>query len=111
MPQGGGKAIYKRLSYQIIGVFYYVYNKIGYGYQEKVYERAIAHRFDELAIGYDRQVSYKVIFHGKFTGRYYIDFIVNKKIVLEIKRGDYFSKKHIDQIKAYLMVTNLNLLF
>jgi GxxExxY protein len=42
-------------------------------------------------------------------GRYFLDFLVDNKIVVEIKKGDYFSKKNIEQVKAYLKVTNLKL--
>lgn len=42
-------------------------------------------------------------------GRNFLDFLVEGKIIIEIKRGDYYSKKNIEQIKSYLKVTNLKL--
>ena len=103
------KVIYKELSYKIVGVLFNVYNELGYGYQEKYYERAVARCFDETCISYERQASFLIKFHGEIIGRYFIDFIVDNKIVLELKRGNYFSQKNIEQIKGYLAATDLKL--
>lgn len=100
---------YKELSYQIVGILFEVYNSIGYGYLEKYYEKAIEKCLIDASIEYRRQAPYKIRFRGEVVGRNYIDFIINNKIVLEIKRGDYFSKSNIEQIKGYLAVTNLKL--
>jgi len=110
MVQGGAdKVIYKELSYKIVGILYDVYNELGYGYQEKVYEKAIAKSLIENKIVFLRQAPYQIVFRGEIIGRNYIDFVVENKIVLEIKRGDYFSQKNIEQIKRYLAVTGLQL--
>lgn len=109
MNQGGNKIIYKNLSYKIVGVLFDVYNELGYGYQEITYEKAIAKCFDNEMINYKRQAPYKVLFKGEVIGKNFIDFIVDNKIVLELKRGNYFSRKNIEQIKKYLAVTNLKL--
>ena len=109
MNQGGDKIIYKNLSYKIVGVLFDVYNELGYGYQEITYEKAIAKCFDNEMISYKRQAPYRVLFKGEVIGRNFIDFIVDNKIALELKRGNYFSRKNIEQIKKYLAVTNLKL--
>ena len=55
MDQGGkDKVIYKDLSYKIVGMLYEVYNELGYGYQEKTYENAIARILVENRINYKR---------------------------------------------------------
>ena len=108
--QGGKTKIYhKELSYQVVGVLYEVYNELGYGYQEKYYERAIDQYFKIKNIKFIRQAPFKIAVKGKVIGRYLIDFIIENKIVLEIKRGNYFSKKNIEQIRAYLAATNFKL--
>jgi len=109
MEQGGDKVIYKKLSYQIVGVLYEVYNSLGYGYLEKYYEKAVEKCFKDAKIKYKRQAPYKIIFRNEIIGRNYMDFIVNNKIVLELKRGDHFSKSNIEQIKNYLKVTDMKL--
>ena len=103
------KIIYKDLSYQIMGIIFEVYNELGYGYQEKYYEKAIAKSFDEKEINCKRQVSYKVKFKEEFIGIQYLDFLIDDKIVLELKKGNYFPKRNIEQVKRYLNVTNKQL--
>jgi len=103
------KVVYKKLSYEIIGVLFEVYNELGYGYKEGHYEKAIAKCFEEKGIEYKRQAMYKVKFKGENMGTQYLDFLVNDKIVLELKKGNYFSRKNIDQVKAYLKVTGKKL--
>lgn len=104
-----GKFLYKGLSYQIIGVLFEVYNELGYGYKEKYYERAIAEYFIKQKIKFRRQAAYKIFIKEKMIAVNYIDFIVENKIVLEIKRGNYFSKQNLEQIKQYLQLTNFKL--
>ena len=103
------KVIYKELSYKIVGILFEVYNELGYGYQEKYYERAIEKYFIVEKIRYARQLPCKIIVKGEAIGRYYLDFLVEDKIVLEIKKGNYFSKSNIEQVKGYLKATNTKL--
>jgi GxxExxY protein len=101
--------VHKELSYKIIGVLFDVYNELGPGYQEKYYERAIAAHFKNKKINHTRQAPCKIISCGEIIGRLYLDFIVENKIVLELKKGDYFPKQNIDQVIEYLIATNLQL--
>jgi len=103
------KVIHKELSYRIVGILFDVYNDLGYGYQEKYYERALEKYFITEDIKFKRQVPYIISFKGEAIGRYYLDFLVENKIVLEIKKGNYFSKKNIEQVKGYLKATGMKL--
>jgi GxxExxY protein len=103
------KVIYKELSYQIVGILFDVYNDLGYGYQEKYYEKAVSKYFVANSIRFQNQVPFKIAAKGEIIGRYYVDFIVENKIVLEIKKGNYFSKRNIEQVKGYLKATGLKL--
>lgn len=103
------KIIYKDLSYNIVGVMFEVFNELGYGYQEKHYERAAEKTFIDKKINYKRQLPYSIIFRGEKIGIYYLDFLVEDKIVVELKKGNYFSRKNINQVKEYLKVTDLKL--
>ena len=107
--QNKDKVIYKELSYKIVGLLFDVYNDLGYGYQEKYYERAIEKYFIDNNISFKKQVPYKIVFRGEIIGRYYLDFLVEDKIVLEIKKGNYFSRRNIGQVKGYLKVTKMKL--
>ncbi len=103
------KIIYKKLSYQVVGVLFEVYNELGYGYKEKYYQKAIALLLREKGIPFKEQLMYKVRFRNKNIGNQFLDFLIDDKIILEIKRGNYFSKHNIQQVKQYLKITNKKL--
>jgi len=103
--KGGVNIIYKDLSYNIVGIMFEVFNELGYGYQEKHYEKAVEKIFVERKINYKRQLPYNIIFHEEKIGTYYLDFLVENKIIVELKKGNYFSRKNINQVKEYLKVT------
>lgn len=99
----------KELSYKIVGALFNVYNSLGGGYQEKYYQRAIAKELSNQRIGFKEQV-YIPLYYGKENiGRYFLDFVINEKIVLEIKAGSKFYIKDIKQILAYLKANNIQL--
>lgn len=107
--QKGGCIIYKELSYEIVGIMYDVFNELGYGYQEKYYEKAAEKCFLEKNIKYKRQLPYNILFKGEVIGKFYFDFLVENKIIVELKKGDYFAKRNINQVKEYLKATGLKL--
>lgn len=109
IKQGGSHIIHRELSYKVVGILFDVYNELGYGYQEKYYEKAIARCLVLENIPFIKQTPYKISFRDEIIGRYFIDFVIDNKIVLELKRGDYYSQKHIRQIKGYLAATGLQL--
>ncbi len=101
--------IYPELSYKIIGILFDVYNQLGYGYQEKYYEKAVATSLKLAKLNYKEQFSIPLEFKGEKIGNYFLDFLVDDKIVLELKRGERVAKSNIDQIYAYLKATGLKL--
>lgn len=101
--------VYPELSYQIIGSLFEVYNTLGAGYQEKYYQKAIANEFTARDMHFVEQVPYKLFYKNKDIGSAFLDFLVEDNIILEIKRGNYFSKKHIDQVLGYLKITGKKL--
>ena len=103
------KVVHKDLSYKIVGILFEVYNELGYGYKEKYYEKAVEKYFKDEKINFYRQAKFDIFVRGEIVGKYYIDFIVENKIVLELKKGNYFSRNNIEQIKGYLKITNLKL--
>jgi len=108
--QGGeqvDKVVYKELSYKIIRILFDVYNNFGYGYQEKYYQKALEVEFQKMGIKYKSQCPYRIRYKGKILGRYFIDFIIDDKIVLEIKRGNHFNKRDFDQVIGYLKASGL----
>ena len=101
--------IYPELSYKIIGILFDVYNKLGYGYQEKYYEKATAVAFKSAKLNYKEQLSVPLKFEDEKIGNYFLDFLIDDKVVLELKRGERVAKSNIDQIYAYLKATGLKL--
>jgi GxxExxY protein len=103
------KLLYKKDCYEIAGVLFEVYNKIGYGYREKYYHYAIANELDTKNISYKRELYVPLIYKDKKVGKYYIDFLISGKIALEIKVADRFYKLHANQLLSYLHAKNIRL--
>ncbi|MCL5667193.1 MAG: GxxExxY protein [Patescibacteria group bacterium] len=101
--------IYADLSGKIIGILFQVYNELGYGHLEKVYQKAIAIALAKAGMKFVEQLYAPVVFEGKVVGKNYFDFLIEGVIVLEIKKGDYFVKADIDQVYRYLVTKNLKL--
>lgn len=105
----GEHVIYPELSYQIVGILFTVYSELGPGYKEIYYERAIARELEETKLAYRRQLPYTLTYKGQKIGQLYFDFLIDGKIIIEIKKGDYFSRRSIHQTNEYLKATGLKL--
>lgn len=101
--------IHKDLSYKIIGIVYKVYNNLGYGYQEKYYKQAIALELAKEKLAYLQEKEIKLFYENKQIGKYFIDFVVENKIVLEIKVANRFYARDVKQILGYLKSEKLKL--
>lgn len=73
---------------KIIRAYYNVYNELGYGFLEKVYERSLIIGLQKLGLHGVSQVKIKVHYDDKEVGDYYADIIVENKIILEIKAAE-----------------------
>ena len=101
--------LYPELSYQIMGILFDVYNKLGNGFAEKVYQKALSVAFKNAKIRFQEQVYSPILFEGQNVGINYFDFLIEDKILLEIKKGDRFAKSHIEQLYEYLRNRKLKL--
>ena len=101
--------LYADLTYRINGALFKVFNQIGVGHKESFYQKASACEFNDIGISFREQLPAKIKYKGKNVGIYYFDFLIEDKIILEIKVRNYFSKKDIEQIHAYLKAVNLKL--
>ncbi len=101
--------LYPELSYKIVGAMFDVYNEMGYGYQEKYYQKAISEKFKNYNMLFREQVPIKITLNGNEIGKYFLDFLIEEKVILEIKKMDKFLKSNIDQTYAYLQSTKLEL--
>jgi len=85
--------LYPELSYQIIGIIFDIFYKIGYGFTEKQYGKAIEIALKETGLNYKKELPVRINYKGAFLTTNYLDFSIDNKIVLELKQGDFFLKK------------------
>jgi GxxExxY protein len=103
------KLVYPELSYLLMGILFEVHNKLGTKYQEKHYQRAIEIKLKELKIPYQREVKTIVEFGKESLGDFFVDFIIDNKIILEVKKIWKISDDDIKQVLRYLEGTGLKL--
>lgn len=98
---------YKELTEKIIKIFYDVYNKLGYGFLEKVYENAMMIEFKKDDINAVSQFAIKVLYEGETIGEYCADILVDDKVIVEIKAAKKLALEHEAQLLNYLKATNI----
>ncbi len=100
------KIIYREESYNIIGKCYEVYNYLGNGFLEIVYKDALEYEFRKANIPFEREKEYKVIYKDiTLPHKFYADFVVYGKIILEVKSTSEMADKYIAQALNYLKVS------
>jgi GxxExxY protein len=92
-----------------MGILFEVSNKLGTKYQEKHYQKAIEIKLKELKIPYQREVKVRIGFDKEELGKFFVDFIIDGKIVLEIKKVWRITQDDIKQVLRYLKATKLKL--
>ncbi len=105
----GGDVIYKDLSYQIIGISFDLYNKFGYSCREKYIQNAFEVELNNLGIAYAREKCINLYHGGQQIGRYFLDFVVDNKVIVEFKVAPEFQGIHLRQVLEYLYATKLKL--
>ena len=76
---------HKELTEDIIKIFYKVYNTLGYGFLEKIYEKAMMIEFRKAGIPAESQVPIKVTYEGEIVGEHAADIVVDNKVIIELK--------------------------
>lgn len=98
------------ISFKIRGAIFKVFNALGPGLLESVYEIALAHVLTEMGLNVKRQVDLPVIFEGiKLDGGFRIDLLVNDLVIIEIKSVEDIKSVHHKQLNTYLKLSNLKL--
>lgn len=92
---------------KIIQAFYHVYNTLGYGFLEKVYENALAITLRKQRVVVNQQQSVTVYFEGETVGKYDADLVADKAVIVELKSADDIADKHEAQLLNYLRATNI----
>lgn len=103
------KLLYPELSYKLMGVLFGVYNELGGGYQERIYQSAVRKALIRNKIGFQEEVWVDLYYDGGKISSYRLDFIIEHKIVLELKVGPKFTPRDIMQVLGYLKRSKLEL--
>ncbi len=97
---------HKELTEKIIKVFYRVYNKLGYGFLEKVYENAMKIELRKEGISAVSQSPIKVFYEDEVIGEYIADIVVENKVIVEIKASKILVENMEAQLLNYLKATD-----
>ncbi|OGH69624.1 MAG: hypothetical protein A3C90_04280 [Candidatus Magasanikbacteria bacterium RIFCSPHIGHO2_02_FULL_51_14] len=115
MDQGGKYYIHRKdllfpeLSFRVNGVLIDVAKQLGGGHKEKYYQEAIRIGLHREKIPFKEQMYVPLTFDEQIVGKYFFDFYIENKIVLEIKRGEFIAASVINQTKQYLSAINCKL--
>ena len=93
----------------ILKSFYKVYNNLGYGFLEKVYENAFLYELRNQGLDCEKQKPIKVYYEQIQVGEYYADIIVNECIILELKAAESIAEEHEFQLINYLKATEIEI--
>src|SRR5689334_3942434 len=94
----GLKMIYEDITGQVLNAFYKVYNVLGYGFLEKVYESALVIELEHLGLNICRQRPITVYYRGQVVGEYFADIVVNNLVIVELKAAEWLSSDHYAQL-------------
>ena len=94
---------------EILDAFYEVYNQLGYGFLERVYQNALFFELKEKGLNVSAQRRCPVYYKGRVVGEYFSDIIVNELVIIELKACENILANHIAQLQNYLKASNIEL--
>lgn len=103
------KIVYQELSYQVMGAVFEVHNTLGPGFLESLYEEALAYEFELRGIPFEKQKEIAVRYKGREVGKHRLDFVIDGKIILELKAVSDLTDVFRKQTTSYLKATGLKL--
>src|SRR5260370_20531001 len=95
------------LTDKIIGIFYDVYNELGYGFLDSTYAEEMLIALEQTGLKAEREVGVPVWFRGKKAGQYFADLVVDNRVLLELKASRALDKAHEAQLLHYLRATEI----
>ena len=99
--------LHKELTDRILKAFFDVYNELGYGFLEKVYQNSLYIELKSKGFKVDAQKQIKVYYKGAGVGEYYADLIVNDLVILELKAAECIIREFEMQLINYLRGTDV----
>jgi GxxExxY protein len=95
------------LTDQLIKAFFKVYNTLGYGFSERVYQNALVIELRRRGLAVAPQAPIKVYYEGELVGEYFADLLVNDLVILELKAVGFLAAEHGTQLINYLKASHL----
>ena len=99
--------IHQELTEKVIGIFYEVYNELGHGFLESVYEEAMSIALPDQQIFFQRQIAVPVWFRQRQIGDFRADLLIENKLILELKAGRAIESAWEKQLLNYLRATEI----
>ena len=99
--------LHEEITDTILKCFYKVYNELGYGFLEKVYENGMMIELKRLGLNAEKQKQLKVFYDEFEIGEYYADIIVNDCVIVELKAAEAICPEYVAQLVNYLKATEI----
>ena len=96
------------LTSRIIGAFYAVYSELGFGFLESIYARAMQYVLSERGMQVDRECPVPIFFRGQRLGIHRVDMLVDRRVIVEIKSGEFLPSTAKRQLRNYLTALHLD---
>jgi GxxExxY protein len=101
--------LHQPITNTILKVYYEVYNELGHGFLEKVYQNAMYFELKARGLKVESQKEIKVYFKQQLVGEYYSDLIVENKVIIELKATEVLMNAHVAQTINYLKATPIEI--
>lgn len=101
--------LHEDISAKIIKAFYKVYNSLGYGFLEKVYENALMIELCKMGLNVQKQMPINVFYEKQQVGKYFADLVVEERIIIELKAAENLCEEHEFQLINYLKATEVEI--
>ena len=99
--------LHSDITEKILRAFFNVYNQLGFGFLEKVYENALGYEMQLLGLKVEKQKRIQVHYREIIAGDYFADLIVNDKVIIELKAAEALIEEHEAQLVNYLRATDI----
>ena len=96
-----------KITDDILKVYYDIYNQLGYGFLEKIYQNAMYFELKNMGYKVEAQTPIKVYLKGQLIGEYYSDLLIEDKVIIELKAYEVLMNVHIAQLINYLKATEI----
>lgn len=101
--------LFADLTYKIRGAVFAIYNTLGFGHKEQVYQKALEKELKELSIPFKKEKNLKVKYKNEVVGVYRPDFVIDGKVILELKSLTNLPNSVDTQLLHYLKTTGFSL--